>query len=168
MVHEKPKLGNSVIVGKDVQFGKDVIIWNFVVIGDNTRIGNRTRIASFCDIGKNVVIGDECNIQTHVTISNGCKIGNKVFIGPNSTLLNDKFPQCDHITPPMVKEGAIIGGGAIVLPKVTIGRNSVIGAGSVVTRNVSHEVVVMGVPARKVMTKKEYNAKRASFVDSRK
>jgi acetyltransferase-like isoleucine patch superfamily enzyme len=168
MVHEKPKLGNSVIVGKNVQFGRDVVIWNFVVVGDNTRIGNRTRIASFCDIGKNVVIGDNCNIQTHVTISNGCKIGNNVFIGPNSTLLNDKFPRCDYIAPPMIKEGAIIGGGAVVLPKVTIGRNSVIGAGSVVTRTVSPEAVVMGVPARKVMTKKEYNTKKASFVDSKK
>jgi maltose O-acetyltransferase len=68
----------------------------------------------------------------------------------------------------VIKEGAIIGGGAIVLPKVIIGRNSVIGAGSVVTRSVSSEVVVMGVPARKVMTKKEYNAKRASFVESKK
>jgi UDP-2-acetamido-3-amino-2,3-dideoxy-glucuronate N-acetyltransferase len=144
-----------------------VVIWNYVVIGEYTKIGDRTRIGSFCDIGKNVVVGKNCNIQAHVTISNGCKIGNKVFMGPNSTLLNDKFPHCDYITPPTIEDGAVIGGGAVILPKILIGKNSMIAAGSVVTKDVPSGVVVVGVPARKLMTTKEYEAEKKAFIKSK-
>lgn len=167
MAQLRPKLGKGVVIGSGVQFGKDVVVWNYVVIGEGTKIGDRTRIGSFCDIGKNVIIGNDCNIQAHVTISNRCKIGNQVFIGPNSTFLNDKFPCCNYIAPPIIKDGAVIGGGAVVLPKITIGKNSVVAAGSVVTKNVAPEIVVMGVPARNVMTKKEYEAKKEAFVKGR-
>lgn len=166
-MQQQPKLGKGVVVGKDVQFGKGVVVWNYVVIGEGTRIGDSTRIGSFCDIGKDVTIGKNCNIQTHVIISNGCKIGNNVFIGPNSTLLNDKFPCSDYITPPIVCDGAIIGGGVVILPKITIGKNSVIAAGSVVTRDVRLGAVVMGVPARKMMTRNEYEAKKKAFVEGK-
>jgi len=164
MVQQKPKLGMGVVVGKAVQFGKDVVIWNYVVIGEETKIGDKTRIGSFCDVGKNVAIGKNCNIQAHVTISNGCKIGNNVFIGPNSTILNDKFPYSNHITPPIICDNVIIGGGAIILPKITIGKNSVIAAGSVVTKDVPSGVVAMGMPARKTMTRKEYETKRRALL----
>jgi acetyltransferase-like isoleucine patch superfamily enzyme len=164
MVQHKPKLGKGVIVGENVQFERDVVIWNYVVIGENTRIGAKTRIGSFCDIGKSVLIGKDCNIQAHVTISNGCNVGNNVFIGPNSTLLNDKFPDCHHIAPPTIKDGAIIGGGAVILPRIAVGKNSVVAAGSVVTKDVPSGVVVVGVPATKLMTRKEYEAKKKVFV----
>ena len=166
MVPQKPKLGKGVVVDKTVQFGKDVVIWNYVVIGKGTKIGDKTRIGSFCDVGKNVTIGKNCNIQAHVTISNGCKIGNNVFIGPNSTILNDKFPYSNHLTPPIICDNVIIGGGAIILPKITIGKNSVIAAGSVVTKDVPPEVVAMGMPARKTMTRKEYETKRRALLKS--
>ena len=164
-MRQQPKLGKGVIVGKGVQFGKDVVIWNYVVIGDDTRIGDKTRIGSFCDVGKNVMVGKNCNIQAHVTISNGCKIGNNVFIGPNSTILNDRFPSSNRITPPIICDSVIIGGGAVILPKITIGKNSVIAAGSVVTKNVPTGVVTMGTPARKMMTRKEYEAKKKAFLE---
>jgi acetyltransferase-like isoleucine patch superfamily enzyme len=99
-----------------------------------------------------------------VTISNGCKIGDNVFIGPNSTVLNDKFPYSNCITPPTICDGAIIGGGAVILPRIVIGKNSVIGAGSVVTKDVPHGVVALGAPARKIMTRKEYEIKKEAFV----
>jgi acetyltransferase-like isoleucine patch superfamily enzyme len=166
-MRQKPKLGKGVVVDKTVQFGKDVVIWNYVVIGEGTKIGDKTRIGSFCDIGKNVTIGKNCNIQTHVTISNGCKIGNNVFIGPNSTILNDKFPCSDCITPPIICDNAVIGGGVVILPKITIGKNSIIAAGSVVTKDVPSGTVVMGMPARKMMTRKEYEAKKKAFVEGR-
>jgi acetyltransferase-like isoleucine patch superfamily enzyme len=164
-MRQQPKLGKGVIVGKGVQFGKDVVIWNYVVIGDDTRIGDKTRIGSFCDVGKNAMVGKNCNIQAHVTISNGCKIGNNVFIGPNSTILNDRFPFSSRITPPIICDGVIIGGGAVILPKITIGKNSVIAAGSVVTKDVPSGVVVMGMPARKMMTRKEYETKKKAFLE---
>ena len=160
---QKTKCGKGVIIGKNVQFGKDVVIWNYIIIGDNTKIGNGTRIGSFCDIGKNVVIGKNCNIQAHVTISNGSRIGDNVFIAPNSSILNDRFPQSEPITPPIIEDDAIIGGCAVILPNITVGKKSVVAAGSVVTRDVVPEMVVRGIPAKAMMTRKEYEAKKKSF-----
>lgn len=161
---QKTKLGKGVIIGKDVQFGEDVVVWNYVVIGDNTKISNGTRIGSFCDVGKNVIIGKNCNIQAHVTISNGSRIGNNVFIAPNSSILNDKFPQSELTTPPIIEDNAIIGGCAVILPNTTIGKKSVVAAGSVVTKDVASETVVRGVPAKPVMTRKEYESKKKALI----
>jgi len=163
----KPKLGQGVIVGENVVFGENVVVWNYVVIGDDTRIGDFTRIGSFCDIGKSVVLGKNCNIQTHVTISNGCLVGNNVFIAPNSTLLNDKFPLSERLTSPIIEDNAVIGGCAIVLPNVKVGKGAVVAAGSLVSRDVDPETVVKGFPAKPMMTKKEYENKKKIFVQRR-
>lgn len=162
----KPNMGKGVIIGKSVQFGKNVIIWNYVVIGDNTKIGDRTCIGSFCDIGKNVTIGKNCNIQTHVTISNECKLGNNIFIGPNSTILNDKFPKSERLTPPIIKDNVIIGGCSVILPNITIGKNSVVAAGSVVTKDIAPGTVVKGIPAKPMMTREEYEDKKKTFIQT--
>jgi len=164
----KPKLGEGVVIGKNLDFGKDVVVWNYVVIGDGTRIGDKTRIGSFCDVGRNVKIGRSCNIQAHVTISNECSLGDNVFIGPNSSLLNDKFPCSDYITAPIICDNAVIGGCVTVLPNVTVGRNAVVAAGSVVTKDVQSGIMVLGAPARKVMTRKEYETKKKAFVAGRR
>jgi acetyltransferase-like isoleucine patch superfamily enzyme len=161
---QRPKLGEGVVIGKDVHFGKDVIVWNYVVIGEGTKIGEKTQIGSFCDIGRNVTIGKKCNIQAHVTISNGCKIGNNVFIGPNTSILNDKYP-VSKITPPIICDNVIVGGGVVILPKITIGKNSVIAAGSAVAKDVPSGVVVMGIPAKKILTRKEYEARKRVFIE---
>lgn len=163
-MRQQPKTCKGAVIGKDVQFGKGVVIWNYVVIGEGTNIGDKTRIGSFCDIGKNVTIGKNCNVQAHVTISNGCEIGDNVFIGPNSSILNDKFPFSNRITSPIICDNVIIGGCAVILPDITIGENSVVAAGSVVTKDVPAGVVVMGIPAKKIMAVKEYEAKKRAFV----
>jgi acetyltransferase-like isoleucine patch superfamily enzyme len=163
----KPNMGKGVVTGVRVRFGKDVTVWNYVVIGDNANIGDGTIIGSFCDIGKNVVIGKRCNIQAHVTISNECRIGDAVFIAPNTSLLNDKYPKSGFLTPVIVKNSAIIGGGVTILPSVTVGEGSVVGGGSVVTRDVPPKTVVMGVPARSAMTVDAYKTKRESFLRRR-
>ena len=111
-----------------------------------------------------MTIGKNCNIQAHVTISNECVLGNNVFIAPNSSLLNDKYPKSCLLTAPIVKDNVIIGGGVTILPSVVLGENSVIGGGSVVTTNVPSGKVLMGVPAKEVMTKEEYEAKREAFI----
>jgi len=159
-----PKRGKGVIIGKNVQFGKNIVVWNYVVIGDNTKIGDGTRIGSFCDIGKNVVIGKNCNIQAHVTISNECRIGDNVFIAPNSSLLNDKFPQSIRLTPSIIKDNVVIGGCVTILPNITVNENSVIAAGSVVTQNVPSGIVVKGVPAKRMMTREEYEKRKKRFL----
>jgi len=163
-----PKRGVGIVTGANVEIGVNAAIWNYVVIGDGTKIGTGTAIGSFCDIGKNVVIGRNCNIQAHVTISNGCVIGDDVFIAPNSSLLNDKYPKSTFMTPPVVKDGAAIGGGVTVLPDVTVGEKAVIGGGSVVTKNVPPRTVSFGVPATVVMSLEDYEAKRKDFVDAKR
>ena len=163
-----PKKGTGIVTGANVEIGKNVAIWNYVVIGDNTKIGDGTIIGSFCDIGKNVVLGKNCNIQAHVTISNGCVLGNNVFIAPNSSLLNDKYPKSSFMTPPIIKDNAVIGGGVTVLPDVTIGEKAVIGGGSVVTKSVPPRTVATGVPATVVMTLEEYEAKRDGFIAAKR
>jgi acetyltransferase-like isoleucine patch superfamily enzyme len=165
MIMQKPRLGKGVITGENVSFGKDVIVWNYVVIGDNTRIGDGTRIGSFCDIGRNVRIGSSCVIQAHVTISNECEIGNNVFIGPNTSIFNDKYPYSEYLTPSIIEDNVIIGGAVIILPDVTIQRNSVIAAGSVVTKNVPADTTVKGLPARKMMSRQKYERKKKDFIN---
>lgn len=164
----EPKIGKGVIIGRNVQFGKDVTIWNYVVIGDNTKIGDGTRLGSFCDIGRDVIIGKNCIIQAHITISNECRLGNNVFIGPNSSLLNDKFPHSRCLTPSIVKDNVVVGGCVTILPNVTINENAVVAAGSVVTKDVPRGTLVRGVPAEKMMTKKDYEAKRKAFIKTKK
>ena len=164
----EPKKGEGVIIGKNVQFGKDVVIWNYVIIGDNTKIRDGTRVGSFCDIGKDVIIGKNCIVQAHVTISNECKLWDNVFIGPNSSLLNDKFPHSKYLTPTVVKNNVIVGGCVTILPNVTVNENSVIAAGSVVTKDVPAGTVVKGVPAETMMTRREYESKRKKFITARK
>jgi acetyltransferase-like isoleucine patch superfamily enzyme len=160
----EPRMGKGVIVGKNVQFGKDVVVWNYVVIGDNTTIGDGTRIGSFCDIGRDVIIGKNCIIQAHITISNECELGSNVFMGPNSSMLNDRFPHSRCLTPSIVKDNVIVGGCVTILPNVTVNENGVVAAGSVVTKDVPAGTLVKGVPAERMMTREEYEAKRKSFV----
>ncbi len=161
-MHE-PKLGRGVVLGENVRFGKDVLLWNYVVVGDSAEVGDHTRIGSFCDIGKDVKIGAYCIIQTHVTIANGCVLGNHVFVGPNSSVLNDKFPDSPRLAPAIVKDNVVIGGCVTVLPNVTVGENSVVAAGGVVTKDVPPSSVVLGMPAKVVMTRDEYEMKKKRF-----
>jgi UDP-2-acetamido-3-amino-2,3-dideoxy-glucuronate N-acetyltransferase len=161
---QSPKKGTCIVSGVNVEIGKDVSIWNYVVIGDGTKIGDGTMIGSFVDLGKNVVLGRNCNIQAHVTISNGCVLGDNVFIAPNSSLLNDKYPKSSFLNPPIIKDGAAIGGGVTILPNVTIGEKAVVGGGSVVAKDVAPRTVVAGCPAKFVMNLKDYEAKRDTFI----
>ncbi len=161
---QNPKKGTGIVTGANVEIGKGVSIWNYVVIGDGTKIGDGTLIGSFVDLGKSVTLGRNCNIQAHVTISNGCVLGDNVFIAPNSSLLNDKYPKCSFLTPPVIKDGAAIGGGVTILPGVTVGEKAVVGGGSVVTKDVKPRTVVAGCPAKVVMSLEQFEAKREAFI----
>ncbi len=161
---QNSKRGVGIVQGANVQIGANCAIWNYVVIGDNTKIGDNSIIGSFVDLGKEVTLGKNCNIQAHVTISNGCVLGDNVFIAPNSSLLNDKYPKSTFMTPPIIKDGAAIGGGVTILPNVTVGEKAVVGGGSVVTKDVPSRTVVAGCPARKVMSLEQFEVKREEFL----
>jgi acetyltransferase-like isoleucine patch superfamily enzyme len=157
------KFGAGVIIGANPKIGNDVVIWNYVVIGDNVEIGDGTKIGSFVDIGKGVKIGKNCIIQAHVTISNECVVKDDVFIGPNTTILNDRYPNSIKLRPVTVNNKAIIGGGVIILADVNVGENSFVAGASVVTKDVPENTAVKGLPARPYEEKVDYDIKKRRY-----
>jgi len=146
-------------IAPDVKLGPGVRIHGFVNLY-GCEIGAETRLGCFVEIQKGVKIGARCKISSHTFICEGVTIEDEVFIGHGVQFCNDKHPQaCDADGRPvsfelgevdriLVCHGASIGSGAVILPWVTIGRYAVVGAGAVVTHNVSDFETVAGVPAR--------------------
>ena len=134
--------------------GKGTRIWQFVVILPSAVIGDDCNICSHCLIENDVVIGHRTTIKSGVQLWDGLRIGNDVFIGPNVTFANDKYPKSKNINFTLlstkISDGASIGAGATILPGVTIGENALIGAGSVVTKDVMPNTVVVGNPAKEI------------------
>lgn len=127
-------------------------VWQFTVVLPGAVIGQNCNICSLCFIENDVVIGDNVTIKNGVQLWDGLRIEDDVFIGPNVTFTNDKFPRSkkypDHFLVTTVKRGASIGGGAVILPGITIGEYAMIGAGAVVTRDVPARCIVVGNPAK--------------------
>jgi len=155
------------IISDDVKLGKDVKIYSFVNLY-GCKIDDRTKIGAFVEIQKGVKIGKDCKISSHTFICEGVTIEDQVFIGHNVTFINDKYPKSTNsdgsmqndddwfCVPTLVKKGVTIGSSATILCGVTIGNNSIIGAGSVVTKDVPDNVTMAGVPA-KIINKKRQN-----------
>jgi acetyltransferase-like isoleucine patch superfamily enzyme len=147
----------------DVSLGRDVKIFSFVnaygcAIGDGSKIG------AFVEIQKGVSIGRNCKVSSHTFICEGVTIEDNVFVGHGVMFTNDKLPRATRpdgsmqtdedwtVVPILVKRGASIGSGAVILAGVTIEENAVVGAGAVVTKNVERNAVVAGVPSRVLRT----------------
>jgi acetyltransferase-like isoleucine patch superfamily enzyme len=132
--------------------GPGTTIWQSVVVLSGARIGADVNICAHCFIENNVVIGDRVTVKSGVYLWDGVRLDNDVFVGPNVTFTNDKFPRSkiypDRFIMTCVEAGASIGGGAIILPGVTIGRGAMVGAGAVVTKSVPPYAIVYGSPAR--------------------
>jgi acetyltransferase-like isoleucine patch superfamily enzyme len=145
-------------VTPDVRLGRDVKLGRFINLY-GCAIGDETKIGAFVEIQKNATVGRRCKISSHTFVCEGVTIGDRVFIGHGVTFINDSYPRATagsgalqterdwHVEPTVVRDGASIGSGATVLAKVTIGRNAIVGAGSVVTRDVPDNAVVAGNPA---------------------
>ncbi|MDC3255847.1 WxcM-like domain-containing protein [bacterium] len=131
--------------------GEKTRIWQSVVVLPNARIGNECNICSHCFIENDVSIGNRVTIKSGVQLWDGITIEDDVFIGPNATFTNDRFPrsqnQPESFIQTIVKKGASIGANATILPGITIGEGAMIGAGSVVTKNVPAGAVARGNPA---------------------
>jgi UDP-2-acetamido-3-amino-2,3-dideoxy-glucuronate N-acetyltransferase len=144
-IHKLSDVQSSVI-------GVNTKIWQYVVVLPNATIGADCNICSHCFIENDVIIGDRVTIKNGVQLWDGLRLGNDVFIGPNVTFTNDKFPHSrnPHFTPlqTWVEDGAVIGGGATILPGICIGARATVGAGAVVTRDVPRGATVVGNPAR--------------------
>jgi acetyltransferase-like isoleucine patch superfamily enzyme/dTDP-4-dehydrorhamnose 3,5-epimerase-like enzyme len=133
------------------EIGHDTRIWQYVVVLRNASIGANCNICSHVFIENDVTIGDNVTVKNGVHIWDGVTIDDHVFIGPNVTFTNDKFPRSKRhdkeFERTVVKRGASLGANATILPGLTIGENSMVGAGAVVTHNVPPNAIVAGNPA---------------------
>jgi acetyltransferase-like isoleucine patch superfamily enzyme len=146
-------------IAPDVKLGKDVTIYDFVNLY-GCEIGDNSKVGTFVEIQKGAKIGKNCKISSHTFICEGVTIEDNVFVGHNVAFINDLYPRSTTANnklktdddwdciPTWVKKGASIGTGATLLPGITIGKNAMIGAGSVVTKDVPPNTIVVGNPAR--------------------
>jgi UDP-2-acetamido-3-amino-2,3-dideoxy-glucuronate N-acetyltransferase len=139
--------------------GEGTKVWHFAVILQDVKIGRDCNIGSHVEVGRGCVIGDRVRISSGVFLPPNARIGNDVFIGPQAVFTDDKFPRAGNkdykAQPPVIEDGASIGAGAVILPGVVIRANAMIGAGSVVTREVHPHSVVRGLPARETFLYRE-------------
>lgn len=130
---------------------EDTKIWQFCVVLPKAQIGHNCNICSHCFIENDVVVGDNVTVKCGVQLWDGIQIEDDVFIGPNVTFTNDKCPKSKNQNWRLLRTkicgGASIGAGSTILPGITIGRNAVIGAGSVVTKDVPEGELWKGNPA---------------------
>lgn len=141
----------------DVQtnkIGEGTKIWQYVVILPDAVIGKNCNINAHCFIENDVVIGDDVTMKCGVYLWNGISIGNSVFVGPNVTFTNDKYPRSksypEKFQKTIVEDGASIGAGSVLVCGITIGKNAMIGAGSIVTKSVPANQLWIGNPAKYV------------------
>jgi len=144
---------------RNVRVGKNVRIFNFVNAYE-CEIDDGTKIGSFVEIQKNARIGKNCKISSHSFICEGVFIHDNVFVGHNVTFINDRYPRATNpdgsiqtdadwvVENTVIEDGVSIGSSATLLSGITVGRNSFIGAGSVVTKDVPPGVIVAGNPAK--------------------
>lgn len=149
-------IGKNSIVREDVSIGRDSKIWHFCNLY-GCKIGSNTQVGSYSEIKEGAELGDNCRLQSYVFIPEGTKIGDYVFIGPRVTFLNDKYPTAKkainktwNLEAIVIEDNVSIGGNSVILPGVRIGEGAVIGAGSVITKDVPKYKVVCGNPARVV------------------
>ena len=143
----------------NVKLGKDVKIFDFVNIY-GCSIDDNSKVGAFVEIQKNAFIGKNCKISSHTFICEGVHIEDNVFIGHNVTFINDKYPRATvedgglqteedwKVVETFIKKGASVGSSSTILCGVTVGENAIVGAGSVVTKDVPANSIVAGVPAK--------------------
>jgi acetyltransferase-like isoleucine patch superfamily enzyme len=146
-------------IAPDVRLGENVKLSRFINLYGCT-IGNNTKVGAFVEIQKNASVGNNCKVSSHSFVCEGVLIEDDVFIGHGVMFINDLYPRATtgdgklqteadwKVERTLVRKGASIGSGATILANVTIGENALVGAGSVVTRDVPDNAVVAGNPAR--------------------
>ena len=150
-------------IAPDVTLGRDVRIYAFVNLY-GCEIGDESRVGAFVEIQRGVSIGNRCKIQSHTFICEGVVIEDEVFVGHNVNFINDKFPRATNADGSLKTDAdwspqtthvcrrASIGTGSVILGGITVGEGAIVGAGSVVTKDIPPNTIVAGNPARVVRT----------------
>ena len=146
-------------ISPDVKLGQGVKLSKFINLY-GCQIGDETKIGAFVEIQKNSSVGRRCKVSSHTFVCEGVTIEDNVFIGHGVTFINDSYPRATtadgeiqtekdwRVETTVVKRGASIGSGSTILSKIVIGENAIVGAGSVVTRDVPANTIVAGNPAK--------------------
>jgi acetyltransferase-like isoleucine patch superfamily enzyme len=152
-------MSEYVCITPDVKLGENVKLSRFINLY-GCEIGDNTKIGAFVEVQKNARIGSNCKISSHTFVCEGVTVEDEVFIGHSVTFINDSYPRAAtgeghlqteadwKVETTLVKKGASIGSGSTVLANVTVGENAIVGAGSVVTKDVPANAIVAGNPAR--------------------
>src|ERR1700685_3118716 len=152
-------MDHYVCVAPDVRLGRDVKLSKFINLY-GCEIGDESKIGAFVEIQKNATVGQRCKISSHTFICEGVTIEDNVFIGHGVMFINDSYPRATaadgklqaeadwKVERTVVKKGASIGSGATILSNISIGENAIVGAGSVVTKDVPANCIVAGNPAK--------------------
>lgn len=153
-------MNQHLCITPDVKLGENVKLSKFINLY-GCEVGDHTKIGAFVEIQKNAKVGSNCKISSHTFICEGVTIEDEVFIGHGVTFINDIYPRAAtggklqteadwQVERTIIKRGASIGSGATILARVTVGENAIVGAGSVITRDVPANTIVAGNPARKL------------------
>jgi acetyltransferase-like isoleucine patch superfamily enzyme len=152
-------MNDYLCIAPDVKLGKEVKLSKYINLYGCT-IGDQTKIGAFVEIQKNVTVGSNCKVSSHTFICEGVTIEDDVFIGHGVTFINDVYPRATtsegklqseadwKVEKTLIRKGASIGSGATILARVTVGPGAIIGAGTVVTKDVPPNAIVAGNPAR--------------------
>lgn len=144
----------TAIIDKEVTIGNNTKVWAFSHISKGAKIGNNCVIGEGVHVGIGVIIGDNCKIQNHSLLYEGVTLEDNVFLGPNTITTNDIYPKAkgewtrENFRTTLFEEGCAIGANSTILCGVTIGKNVLIGAGSVVTKSISSGKIAYGNPAQ--------------------
>ena len=152
------KIHPTADVSEKSKIGEGTLIWHQAQVREGTNIGKNCIIGKGVYIDKNVNIGNNCKFQNYSCVFHGVRVDDGVFVGPGTLILNDKYPRAITIEgklksdtdweekKTLIKEGASLGAGSVVLPGIIVGRFALVGAGSVISKDVLDFALVYGIP----------------------